>query len=216
MAQLSVGSYLMSYIRFDPSSKFDKPIEMEKVVDFKVDPPLDKESDACLAQMMTDEQVKLNRVPNVQFVLVVLSSAGLVFDKGALSQKIMASYPNGAVFFQNTDGNAIGPECPPHVDLLIDFTGPGQRQSLFFSKKLRKMARIAVGRNAGLFRKRIYDRIFDEKAQNSKVPKEILQRERFVQRKVLNLAGVAFLQAGETPIDQSKTIALELPPMHRL
>jgi hypothetical protein len=112
-------------------------------------------------------------------------------------------------------GKPIGPTAPQQVDLLIDFTGPGQRQGWFYARKLRRMARVAVGRNAGLFRKKIYDRVFDEN-QDPSVPQEMLKKERFVQKKVLNLAGVSFVQTSETPPDRGKSIALELPAMRRL
>jgi hypothetical protein len=98
---------------------------------------------------------------------------------------------------------------------LIDFTGPGQRQGLFYARKLRKMAKVAIGRNAGFFRKSLYDRIFNEQLEGSKVPSEMLERERFVQKRLLNLAGIPVIQAGETPPDRGKTIALELPGMVR-
>ncbi|MBU6376550.1 MAG: hypothetical protein KGQ59_11180, partial [Bdellovibrionales bacterium] len=100
-------------------------------------------------------------------------------------------------------------------DLVVDFTGPGQRQGWFFARRLRRMARFAVGRNAGLFRKRIYDRIFDEKArENSRLRvMGTLQREREVQRMVLALAGVASMPHSESGADRSGHIALELPPL---
>lgn len=186
---------------------------MENEKDLKV---FDAESEQSLTRMAEFDQVLSNRVSGVKFVLVVLSARGMVFDLEALRQKIMVSYPDAAVFFQNTLGRAIGLQAPQQVDLLIDFTGPGQRQSLFYARTLRKMARVAVGRNAGMFRKRLYDHLFDENANPTEVPKEMLQRERYVQKKVMQLAGVAFAQAGETLPDRGKSIALELPAMQRL
>jgi hypothetical protein len=188
---------------------------MENKLNVNSSQAVDRESEACLTQMAEQEQILANRVSGVKFVLVVLSSRGMVFDLEALRQKIVLTYPDAAVFFQTTDGNPIGPASPEKVDLLIDFTGPRQRQGWFYSRKLRRVARVAVGRNAGLFRKKIYDRIFDE-AQEPSIPSEMLQRERFVQKKVLGLAGVAFAPAGDTPPDRGKTIALELPAMQRL
>lgn len=176
---------------------------------------IDPVSEQCLKQMMEQENVLARRLPDVKFILLVLSARGMVFDLEALRQKILLSYPDAAVFFQNTMGKPIGLEPPRKVDLLIDFTGPGQRQSWLHARVLRRMARVVVGRNAGLFRKRIYDRVFDEVLNNSEIPQEMLQRERFVQKKVLNLAGIAVFQTGETPPDQGKTIALELPGMSR-
>jgi hypothetical protein len=75
---------------------------------------------------------------------------------------------------------------------------------------------VAVGRNAGLFRRRIYDKVFDEKAQMAKLPRDVLDRERHVQREVLALAGVALKQAGDTLPDRGQTIALGLPPLMKL
>lgn len=176
---------------------------------------IDSVSEQSLRQMIDQEKVLAKRIPDVKFIVLVPSARGMVFDFEALRQKILLSYPDAALFFQNTMGNAIGLEPPQKVDLLIDFTGPGQRQSWLHARKLRRMARVAVGRNAGLFRKRIYDRVFDEILNDAEVPKEMLQRERFVQKKVLNLAGIPVFQTNETPPDLGKTIALELPGMLR-
>jgi hypothetical protein len=177
---------------------------------------LDLESQSLLKLMAEQERVRANKVPGVRTVLVVISAKGMVYDVESLRQKILLSYADAAVFFMTTLGKPVGAAAPQHVDLLVDFTGPGQRQGLFYAKKLRRMARVAVGRNAGLFRKRIYDRVYDEKEKSGSLPAEILQRERVVQREVLSLAGVAFVQAGDTPPDRGKSIALELPPMARL
>ncbi|MEO5969241.1 MAG: hypothetical protein ABIQ95_04890 [Bdellovibrionia bacterium] len=176
---------------------------------------MDEVSEQCLKQMIEQEKVLAKRLPDVKFIVLVLSARGMVFDLDALRQKILLSYPDAAVFFQNTMGKPIGLEPPNKIDLLIDFTGPGQRQNWLLARKLRRMARVAVGRNAGLFRRKIYDRVFDETVDSAGVPQEMLQRERFVQKKVLNLAGIAVFQTGETPPDRGKTIALELPGMSR-
>src|SRR3954467_1284185 len=194
---------------------------MKAVNDIKQTSPafkrdLDSESTAFLTTLMTEEQVKAHRIPGVRTVLIVLSAAGMVFDIEALRQKVLLSYPDSTVFFLTTLGKPIGSPVPKQVDLLIDFTGPGQRQGWFFARKLRRMARAAVGRNAGLFRKRIYDKIYDEKAPTSSLSPDVLERERQVQKRILNLSGVAFVQYGDTPPDRGKSIALELPPMLRL
>lgn len=176
----------------------------------------DQESNHFLARMGEQERCRGNRVPGVRTVQVVLSSAGMVFDVESLRQKILLSYSDAAVFFLTTRGKPIGASPPPHVDLLIDLTGPRQRQGFLYSKKLRRSARVAVGRNAGWFRKKIYDRVFDEKAQASGLPSEVLQRERHVQKAVLALAGIAFVQAGDTPLDRGKITPMELPPFLKL
>ncbi len=176
----------------------------------------DPQSKVFLQRMIDREKVKGQLIANVKTVLVVLSSRGYVFDTEALRQKILLTYPEATVYFRTTDGKAAGQSAPSRCDLLIDFTGPGQRQGLFYSKKLRRMARVAVGRNAGFFRKGSYDRVFDEKANRDSLPTELLARERVVQKEVLGLAGIAFAPVGDTPPDRSKEIALELPPMKRL
>lgn len=176
----------------------------------------DQESQHCLSSMIEQDPIRTNRLPGVRTVLVVLSSAGIVFDLEALRQKIIYSYPDASVYFLTTLGKAIGPEAPVQVDLLIDLTGPRQRQSILFAKKMRRIARVAVGRNVGLFRKKIYDRVFDEKDILTQLPKDVLEREQEVQKKVLALAGVPFLRTGCATPDLGDTIALDLPPMQHL
>lgn len=177
---------------------------------------IDPESKAFFDRMAEYERVRANKLNGVRTVLVVLSSRGMVYDIESLKQKIILSYPEAAVFFKTTLGKLIGPESPEKVDLLIDFTGPGQRQGLFYARKLRKAARVAIGRNAGFFRKKLYDRVFDEKANASSLPTELLKRERVVQREVLEMAGVAFVPMGDVPPDRGKITPLELPPLARV
>jgi hypothetical protein len=176
----------------------------------------DPESQYFLVRMAEQEQCRTNRVPGVRSVLVVLSAAGMVYDSESLRQKILLSYPDSKVYFMTTQGKAFEGAVPSSVDLLIDLTGPGQRQGWFFCRKLRRMARVAVGRNAGLFRKKIYDRVYDEKALASDLPKELLAREREVQRAIFALAGVAFIPMGDTPMDRGKITPMELPPFAKL
>lgn len=178
-------------------------------------PSLDSESADYFDRMSELEKVKSNRITGVKSVLVVLSSRGMVFDTDSLTQKILMAYPDAVVFFRTTMGKAVGGECTEKVDLLIDFTGPGQRQGIFYAQKLRRMARLTVGRNAGFFRKKVYDRIFDEKELVAQLPGELLDRERWIQKKLLELAGVAFVQAGDTAPDRGKITPLELPPLSR-
>jgi hypothetical protein len=176
---------------------------------------LDPESQSLLADMVKQDLVKNRRIAGVRTVLVVLSSKGMVYDVHALRHEVRMAYPDAAVFILTTEGKSIGAQAPSYVDLLIDFTGPGQRQGWFYARKLRRRARVAVGRNAGLFRKKIYDHVIDEKTI-SQMPSEVLDRERMIQKQVLALAGVAFVATGETHPDRGKTIALGLPPMQRL
>ncbi|MEK6579945.1 MAG: hypothetical protein AABZ55_12015 [Bdellovibrionota bacterium] len=175
---------------------------------------LDPESSRFLTEMAEQERVKANRFRGVRTVLVVLSATGIVFDLESLRQKILLSYPDAAVFFLTTRGSSVGTSAPQELDLVIDFTGPKQRQGFFFAKRIRGIARFAVGRKTGFFRKRIYDRILDEKKET--LPTEMLERERSIQRKVLALAGVAFMPMGDVPPDRGKITPLDLPPMQKL
>lgn len=178
--------------------------------------PLDVESQDLLKILEEQERIKSNRIPGVRTVLVVLSARGVVFDVEALRQKILLAYPDAVVFFRTTSGKSWGAASPDRVDLLIDFTGPGQRQGIFYSRRLRSMARVAVGRNAGFFRKGSYDRVVDEKARAAQLPSDLLARERAVQREVLGLAGVPLALMGDTGADLSHTIALNLPSFKKL
>jgi hypothetical protein len=179
---------------------------------------LDPDTERMLALLAEQERVKASKVPGVRTVLVVLSAKGMVFDRESLRQKILLTYPEAAVFFRTTLGRAVGVESPRSVDLLIDFTGPGQRQALFHERALRRVARFAVGRDCGFFRKKLYDRVLDERRgpEASMLPKDILARERLVQRLVLASVGVPLAQTGDALPDRGKTIALELPPMSRV
>ncbi len=176
----------------------------------------DTETGHFLQLMAEAEQVRTYKVAGVKTVLVVLSARGMVFDTDSLKQKILHAYPDCVVFFRNTLGKSIGFASPDHVDLIIDFTGPGQRQSIFYARKLRKSARVIVGRHAGFFRKKIYDRVFDERASTNKIPTELLAHERYVQKEVMKLAGIALSPSGDTPPDLGKIIPLDLPPMQKL
>ena len=176
---------------------------------------LDRESEALIRLLDAQGGIRVNRIAAVETVLVVLSSRGMVYDQKALTEMIQLSYPGAAVFFRTTQGKPMGIDAPDQVSLLIDLTGPGQRQGWFYAKKLHSISRFRVGRNAGLFRKSLYDRIFDEKAEAEKLPRDLLARERFVQRKVLELAGVALAQHGEVLSDQGKEIATRLPSLQK-
>lgn len=165
------------------------------------------------------DSLKSKRVPGVKTVLIVLSSSAVVYDRESLRQKVLAAYPGATVFFTTQSSKSVGAEAPRKVDLLIDLTGPGAREGLFAARRLRARTRVAIGRNAGLFRKRLYDRVVDEKAdqkaKTARFPAESVARERAVQREVLSLAGIALVPYGDTPEDEGKTIALSLPPLAR-
>jgi hypothetical protein len=179
---------------------------------------IDLESQSLLNQILEQEQVKKGRIAGVRTVLVVLSSQGMVYDVHALRHAVRMAYSDAAVFFRTTWGKNVGAASPARVDLLVDLTGPGQRAPFFYPRRLRRSAKTAVGRNSGWFgvRKRIYDRIYDEKANKGSLPVEVLDRERIVQKQVLELAGIPLAWTGETHADRGKTIALGLPPMQKL
>lgn len=161
------------------------------------------------------QRIEAQKVSSVRTVLVVLSSKGMVYDVEALRHRVLVTYPDTAIFFRSTSGRPVGVASPQSVDLLVDLTGPGQRQGWFYARKLRRMARFAVGRNAGLFRKRIYDRVFDEMDPAKTLPRDMLDRELVSQREVLSLAGIAVVPSAGVTEDRSKTIALDLPPLAR-
>ena len=177
---------------------------------------IDLDTESFLKLLADEQMVRAQKVPGVKTVLVVLSSRGMVFDTESLRQKVLLTYPEAAIFFITTIGKPVGAFSPQQVDLIIDFTGPGQRQGLFFAKKLRRMARMIVGRNSGFFRSRVYDRVFDEKSAGDKIPSELLPRERIVQRAVLALAGIPVAQSGDSTPDLSHTIALNLPLLSKM
>ncbi len=173
-------------------------------------------SETYLASLDERQRLQENLIDGVRNVLVVLPSFGLAFDQEGIRQKVTLAYPKASVFFRTTSGKPFGvpsPEESDAIDLLIDLTGPGNRQGWFYARKLRKMARVAVGRNAGLFRKRIYDRVYDDKSIRAQLPADLLERERYVQKHVFALAGVAMMPQGDLTQDLGKVIALDLPLM---
>ncbi len=175
-----------------------------------VNDPVGSHSEYYLHFLQSQKDSEGRLFSDIQTVLVVLSAAGMIFDLEGLRQKIIHAYPGAAVFFKSTSGDDMGTPAPQKVDLLIDLTGPRQRQGWFYAKKLRKQAKYAVGRNVGLFRKKIYDRIYDEKAQIG-LTRDILKREEIVQKEVLSLAGISFAPVSSATPDRSKEIARNLP-----
>ncbi len=160
--------------------------------------------------MTTESSKSYGSFQGIKNVLVVFSSRSQAFDEASLENFVKHAYPGSKVFFVSTSGQEIGKKIPAKVDLLIDFTQPGARQSLFFPFKMRKKARFAIGRKSGFyFRAKTYDRIYDEKNDSSK-PKDYLEGEAFAQRKVLELAGVPVIRQGGVTLDRSKDIAREL------
>jgi hypothetical protein len=153
--------------------------------------------------------------PNIKSVLVVLSSKSMAFDMPGLRNFITHSYPGAAVFFISTSSQAVGVQAPSQVDLVIDFTPPNARQPMFFARKMKSRAKHVVGRNTGgIFGRKKYDALYDE-ASDSNIPKDYLDHERFVQRRVLALAGIEIVKQGGATQDLSKEIAQTLPPMQR-
>ena len=150
--------------------------------------------------------------PNVKSALVVISSRSMAFDLSALRNFITHAYPGAAVFFITTSGDALGVNAPNTVDLIIDFTEPKARQSMFFAMKMRRRGKHVVGRTGGFFGRKSYDRLFTESTDAS-LPKDYMERERAIQRKVLELAGILIVKQGGVTEDLSKDIAQSLPPM---
>lgn len=158
---------------------------------------------------MTESSNNYTSFQGIKNVLVVFSSKAQSFDAAALVNFVQHAYPRSKVFFESCSGQTIGEPCPRKVDLLIDFTQPGARQSFLLPLKLRKKARFAIGRNAGIyFRKKLYDRIYDEKQDSSK-PSDYLEGESWAQKKVLELAGVPVIRHGGVTQDRSKEIGFE-------
>ena len=157
----------------------------------------------------------MNLFSNIKSVLVVLSSRSMAFDLSALRNFISHSYPGSAVFFISTSGDPLGVSGPRQVDLVIDFTRPGSRQPWFFASRMKRHARHTVGRGKkGGFGRGGYDRLFNE-AEDASLPSDYLDRERAIQRKVLELAGIEIVCQGGVTEDLSKDIALKLPPMQK-
>lgn len=172
----------------------------------------DVESLQHLQTLGVEERIRKNRIENVKTVLVIFSSRSVAFDIDSLKQKIKMTYPEAKVYFESTQAYSIGEKAPEKLDLVIDFTGPLQRHKWFYSRQLRSRARVTVGRNAWFFREHIYDRIFDEKTHD--LPRDLLDREKFVQKEVLELAGVPISSQGTLGPDLSKKIALKLPALN--
>lgn len=141
--------------------------------------------------LLEAEAVRKSRIENVRTILVILSSKAIVFDDASLRKKIQLTYPGAKTYFMTTEAFSLGEKLPKgaKIDLLIDFTGPGMRHKWFWARALRSKTRVCVGRTAGFFREFIYDRVFKE-ADLQNLPRDLIERERFVQREVLALAGV--------------------------
>lgn len=174
----------------------------------------DYESVSTLQLLQEEEEIRQHRVENVRTILVVLSGRAMVFDDASLRQKISLTYPDAKIYFMTTAAYPLGEKLPPSakIDLLIDFTGPGHRHKWFWARKLRARARVCVGRPAGLFREHIYDRLSTE-LKRKDLPRDVIDRERLIQREVLALAGVPLSQRGNSTKDMGKTIASRLPPL---
>jgi hypothetical protein len=165
---------------------------------------------------MNSHELTSLRFKEVRTVLIVLSSKSMEFDSESLRYQVRLAYPEAAVFFTTVSGLSLGVEAPSRVDLTIDFTQPGARQSLLFASSVRGRSRYCVGRQAGWFyRKWRYDRILNEKNAPG-LAQEYHTREREVQRRVLQLCGVFVEHQGQLGDDLGKTIARTLPPLARV
>lgn len=178
--------------------------------------PNESSSEFYLQLLQEQEKIKKNRIPGVKSVLFVLSYKGMAYDRDALKQKTHLSYPESTVFFAATSGKAVGPGYPEVVDLVIDFTPGGSWRNIFAPRKFKQMAKSIVGRAGGPFRARIYDRVFDEEKNADVVRLDGLHREKEVQKRVLEMAGIAMIPVGETPRTIEKELPLKLPSMKNL
>jgi len=147
----------------------------------------------------------------VKSVLVVLSSRAMTFDQAALRNHIHHAYPGAAVFFVSVSGDPVGMKAPSRVDLVVDFSEPGARQSLWFAHRMRSQGRHVVGRKTGLFyRQARYDRVYDGRA-DTLAPGDFIESERHAQKKVLELAGIPVSRQGGLTRDLGKEIGASLP-----
>lgn len=150
----------------------------------------------------------------IKNILLVLSSRSIGYDQAALRNFVGQAYPGSAVFFISVSGDPVGATAPDRVDLTIDFSPPGARQGFWFAWNIRRRSRFAVGRSVGLWvRNKQYDRCYNERQDqiNGTLPKDFIEAEVWVQKKVLFLAGVAVNRQGGVVPDRSKTIANDLP-----
>lgn len=177
---------------------------------------MDSETTHSLQRLAVDSQILANRIPGVQTVLFVLSTRGVVFDTHSLRHKTQMAYPGAQVYFVTPLGIPVGESAPRRVDLVVDFTAPGTRHSLFAARRWRRVGRFVIGRNSGFFRVGRYDKVFDERSQRAAVPSEQLERERFVQKTLLEMVGIALVQTGDASPDRGKVTPLSLPPLQAL
>lgn len=168
----------------------------------------DAESISSLKSLLAEEAIRKNQVENVRTVLVVLSGRSMVYDDASLRQKIQLTYGDAKVYFMTTDAFPLGEKLPKSakIDLLIDFTGPGHKHKWLWSRLLRSRTRVCVGRPAGFFREFIYDRVYPETKQTD-LPRDVIERERIVQREVLAMAGVPLSHQGAIGHDLGRVIA---------
>ena|SRR6185503_3441957 len=134
----------------------------------------------------------MNPIFHVSLVRVVLPRRRVVYSLDILREKILSSYPDSVSFFQEATGRMIGDRGPRYVDLGIDLTGSDDPQSFLFLFRFRREARLIVGRNVGFWRKRFYDRVFDENQLH--MPKDSPEWEVQAQMGVLRLAGIDEVQ----------------------
>jgi hypothetical protein len=149
----------------------------------------------------------------VKTILVVLSSRAMAFDQSGLQNLITHAYPGAVVFFISVSGDPVGVGAPSKIDLVIDFTEAGARQSVRFALRMRRLGKFVVGRKTGWFyRASRYDRVYDAGADRN-CPRDYLEGEAWAQKRVLELAGIEVVRHGGVTRDLSKEIASTLPPM---
>jgi hypothetical protein len=174
----------------------------------------DFETGAALHKLEQGLTLDAQKFSDVKSVLFVFSSFAVAFDPYALRHMAETAYPGCKVYFMSISGQAWGTKTIPNeIDLVVDFSPPKAHQNFLFARKMRKLGKHVVGRNVGLFRKSSYDRIFDEKENLAALPVDMMARERVVQRKVLELAGIAAVPNAKASQNLEKEIATELPPL---
>jgi hypothetical protein len=89
---------------------------------------MNQNSDFYLSLLAEQERLRVHRIAGARTILMVLSSHGMAYDLDGLRSRIHGAYPEAAVFFMTTKGKPMGTAVQGHVDLVIDFTGPGQKQ----------------------------------------------------------------------------------------
>lgn len=168
----------------------------------------DSNTQRALRALLKRRELEKERFTGVKSILVVLSGRSMAFDFDSMRLYISLAYPGSDISFASTSGKAMFGEKIGSVDLLLDLSGPGTMQSFLFPLGMKRKSKHQVGRAFGLLRARLYERLVSE--SDPAIPKDLMEREFFQQKKVFELAGVSFLPKSASARDASHTIAQEL------